>query len=83
MKVVHLGTVVKSVFGVMDDEDNVVQQVSVQPSNEDNDPLNIAVLKEGCFDGVAERLLETKKQLEEQVNAPDSTESDSQTDTDE
>ena len=80
MKVVHLGTVVQSSFGVVDDEGNVLQQVTVGPTENREDILNIKVLNGESFDGVAEALLNTKKKLEEQANAPVSTESESQED---
>lgn len=67
--VIHLETKIVTIFGVLDDNGNVVQRFAVQPGNEPNDPLNIAVLNQdsfvNAFNAISGAKAELVKKLEE------------------
>lgn len=66
--IVHLQTVVRSVFGVVDDEGNVVQEVVV--SGAENQPIVLKVLNEANWTQVYNSLVDAKAQLVDRVNNP-------------
>lgn len=61
--VVHLETKIITVFGVLDDNGNVVQRYAIQPGNEPNDPLNIAVFNQDSFITAFNAIANAKDQL--------------------
>lgn len=69
MKVIHGGTVINTVFHVVDDEGNVVKTLNVGPNQQqEQDPLRISVLVPSNFQGGYEALNTLKKQLQEQLD---------------
>jgi hypothetical protein len=65
--VVHLKTVVQSVFGVVDDEGNVIREIVV--GGAENQPIQIKVLSHDNWVGLFNGLQDAKQQLLDQANA--------------
>lgn len=68
MKVVHLGTVIQSQFGVLDDDGNVVQTFTVTPKQGEPDPLAINRLVPEAFSVAGAALAKVKVDLQKQVD---------------
>lgn len=67
-KIVHIETVITSLFGVLDDEGNITQQISVGPQKQQaQDPLSIKVFKEEGFRKAFEALVGVKSELNKQL----------------
>lgn len=68
MKVVHLGTVIQSQFGVVDEDGNVVQTFSVTPKQGEPDPLAINRLSVEAFATAGNALINVKHELQKKVD---------------
>jgi hypothetical protein len=65
MKVIHLGTTVIPEFGVIDDNGNLVNNITV--TAEGNKNLKISVFSADAFQDVFNNLVKTKSELEAKV----------------
>lgn len=68
LKVIHLETHIQSVFGLLDDQGNVVQQVVVRAGEKVDDPLLIKKFTKEAFDNAYSSLLNVRSQIQEKVN---------------
>lgn len=68
-KVIHLETKVNSVFGVLDEDGNLIRKLQVNPTPEGTDPLSISVLREDAFDLAYEALSKIRSELVDQLKA--------------
>lgn len=66
--IVHLETVIRTVFGVVDADGNVVRQIVV--SGPENKPISINVLSQDSWNSVYNGLMDAKQNVLDQFNAP-------------
>ena len=69
MKIIHGGTVIQTVFHVVDDEGNVVQSINAVPSQEQKEePLRVKQLKAEGFSQAFQALEQIKANLQKQAD---------------
>lgn len=67
-KVVHIRTQIQSVFGILDKDGDVVQELVVQADPNKADPLLIRKLVPQAFEQAFSALVQTKDALQKQVD---------------
>jgi hypothetical protein len=66
IRVVHLETVVQSVFGLLDENGDVVQQIIVKPGDKPGDPLIIKKFNENSFIAAFNTLQKVREDIQKQ-----------------
>lgn len=67
-KVVHIRTQIQSVFGILDKDGDVVQELVVQADPQKVDPLLIRKLVPEAFSQAFSALVQTKEAIQKQVD---------------
>ena len=68
MKVIHGGTIVQTVFHVLDDDDNISSSITVGPAKDaPDDPLRVKKLNKEEFSTIYDTLDKIKHDLQDKV----------------